>query len=674
MKADRLRVWLADLGHEEVVRVRVVPLGIGYLASALQSVLGDRVETRLFTQGGDVISALEKDLPDVIGVSNYIWNHSLSLRILELVKERQPDLLSVMGGPHIRIEPDELREFLLKHPYVDAYVPQEAEGGMCALIERCLNVGTRLDRLGSIPGCYLNIPEYDFKRANGKYTINQYGSPYLKGILDKYLEDPAFFPLLESNRGCPYACTFCAWGAAVGTRIVKKDTPVNEAEAEYIAQKSAQDLWYFADGNFGIFKEDLDFAYKLKDLKDRYGHPKKVSFHTAKNNAERVLTISQVLKDMAPINIAVQSTDEVVLAHMKRKNLKEEDIRHFVNVHHKEGRAVHTDLLFPSPSETLESHIDSIRTCVDIGYDYINIGHLRMLPGTEMDSDKSRLTYKLRTKWRPLDIGWGFYGEQFVFEKDENIISTSTMSEEEVYGLKKLHFLMYLLWNFGLGKPLLTLSAKCGVNPVDVMLALAMDQQSALSRRVLTPICDNFRSEFFESEEQLIRYYSQPEVTQDILAGRRDFQKLNLKYVAHCIDEKSIILDTIQQMRVIIQREATIDPELLDVVTSMTQDRTRLDIFPGPLNKQASYQISRPLFQRLQDLEVLDRSVPYQGKGFELTYEFSADNEAMLKGLLNRFNYQQNPSRALYGVLVTCDVGTFFTYKVAMSAAVPTVR
>ena len=88
--------------------------------------------------------------------------------------------------------------------------------------------------------------------------------------------------MIESNRGCPYSCTFCAWGAAVGNKIAKKETEVNQAEAEYIAHRSSQDIWYFADGNFGVFKEDLEFAYKLKELSDTYGHPKKLNFNTAK--------------------------------------------------------------------------------------------------------------------------------------------------------------------------------------------------------------------------------------------------------------------------------------------------------------------------------------------------------------------------------------------------------
>ena len=469
--------------------------------------------------------------------------------------------------------------------------------------------------------------------------------------------------MIESNRGCPYSCTFCAWGAAVGNKIAKKETEVNQAEAEYIAHRSSQDIWYFTDGNFGVFKEDLEFAYKLKELSDTYGHPKKLNFNTAKNNAERILKISQVLEGMAYTNIAVQNMDGGVLKDMKRVNLKNDDIQHFINLHHSEGRAVLTDLLYPCSGETLESHIDSIRACIALGIDAINVGQIRMLPGTEIETDQSRETYGLRTKWRHMDIGWGFYGGRFVFETDETIIATSTMTEDEVYGLKKLHFLMFLLWTYGFGKPLLTLGAKHGVNPVDVMLALVNDTESPLSRKILTPLYDNFREEFFETEEDLVQYYTQSEITKEIMDGTNDFQKLALKYVAYCIDEKEIILTAIDQMRAYIQKNSGLDEELVEVVASITGDRLRLDFMPGDLRKIKQYKISRPLFQALKDLALVEGDLPYRDGGFELEYGFSVDDDSVLRNLLTRFDYEHQPKTALYSALVTCDVAKFFTFE-----------
>ena len=39
---------------------------------------------------------------------------------------------------------------------------------MCALVRQCLSGGTKLRQLGNIPGCFINLPEYDYAPATGK--------------------------------------------------------------------------------------------------------------------------------------------------------------------------------------------------------------------------------------------------------------------------------------------------------------------------------------------------------------------------------------------------------------------------------------------------------------------------------------------------------------------------
>ena len=51
---------------------------------------------------------------------------------------------------------------------------------------------------------------------------------------------------------------------------------------------------------------------------------------------------------------------------MKRKNLKHEEIIKYVKMHHEKGRKINTDLLVPSGGETLESHLNSLRTSFDV--------------------------------------------------------------------------------------------------------------------------------------------------------------------------------------------------------------------------------------------------------------------------------------------------------------------
>ena len=47
--------------------------------------------------------------------------------------------------------------------------------------------------------------------------VDQIPSPWLTGILDEFF-DGRLAPLLETNRGCPFTCTFCAHGTNWCTR------------------------------------------------------------------------------------------------------------------------------------------------------------------------------------------------------------------------------------------------------------------------------------------------------------------------------------------------------------------------------------------------------------------------------------------------------------------------
>ena len=76
-------------------------------------------------------------------------------------------------------------------------------------------------------------------------------SPYLSGDLDEFL-DLNMVPLLETNRGCPFRCSFCAWGMASHDLVRRLDMDNTLQEIEYIAQRSKVNNWIICDANFGL--------------------------------------------------------------------------------------------------------------------------------------------------------------------------------------------------------------------------------------------------------------------------------------------------------------------------------------------------------------------------------------------------------------------------------------
>ena len=70
--------------------------------------------------------------------------------------------------------------------------------------------------------CYL----YEEKLIGGPIerinNINIIPSPYLNGVMDEFFNYP-LVPMLETNRGCPFSCAFCADGQASKNKVHRYD-------------------------------------------------------------------------------------------------------------------------------------------------------------------------------------------------------------------------------------------------------------------------------------------------------------------------------------------------------------------------------------------------------------------------------------------------------------------
>jgi tRNA A37 methylthiotransferase MiaB len=141
----------------------------------------------------------------VVFFSCYMWNWEYNKHVAEQLKERNPSITIVFGGPQVTTRPEE-EKFFLNHPYVDSISLTEGEESFVAILDAIrkdhalqdIYEGRRLDDL--------EIP-----------------SPYLTGVFDKIMEeaDPnhVWNGTLETNRGCPFACTFCDWGSLTYAKI-----------------------------------------------------------------------------------------------------------------------------------------------------------------------------------------------------------------------------------------------------------------------------------------------------------------------------------------------------------------------------------------------------------------------------------------------------------------------
>lgn len=441
-------IYLADILYDQRAPQSPVPLNAGFVAAYADSIFNNKIEILLFKSPQKLIDAIKHRPPDILGMSNYIWNGRLNNYVIKQARKNASNLVVVMGGPNFRTDASQIKNYLVKNDEVDYVILFAGEIPFSNLIKTMSEVAPEKRREAIlIEGCYTlsNNEEligntFDSKERNLDYLP----SPYLTGRLDPFLKSN-YLPIFETNRGCPYTCSFCVWGThALGKLKQFSDERVfNELEYVYNLNLS-HPQWLFADANFGILKRDALIADKLRKMHD--ARPEAFAYldlFWAKNPTPTMTDIAKSLRTLTMGYVAFQSLDEKVLSAIKRTNISTERLINFVDEIKKYVNTIHTDLLVGLPLETYESNLSSYRQALKYGFTSIGGGEVRLLPGSSMDSEEHRKKYRIKTKYRISASDVGVWNNETVFELEEVIRSTSFMKEKDMIRLRLVRAILY---------------------------------------------------------------------------------------------------------------------------------------------------------------------------------------------------------------------------------------
>ncbi len=157
---------------------------------------------------------LNRYQPDVVGATAVTMNVKAALRILADYKKEQPDLVTLMGGPHVTFDAENI---LSLHPFVDCIVRGEGEITCTELLE-ALDGNTSLGNIEGISYRSKGTVVHNRDRAFIQ-DINVLPFPALDLVpLSKY-RGMGFPITMVTARGCPYECIFCVGRRMVGRRV-----------------------------------------------------------------------------------------------------------------------------------------------------------------------------------------------------------------------------------------------------------------------------------------------------------------------------------------------------------------------------------------------------------------------------------------------------------------------
>ena len=371
-----------------------------------------------------VLARMEE--PTVCGFSCYVWNEKYCLTMAKKIKERWPNCIIQFGGA-------QSGGGMLKYDFIDSIIMAEGEEMFLQTLHDILNK-KRPEQI------------YQKRRLENLHIP----SPYVTGVFDKILEnnpDALWSMTFETNRGCPYACTFCDWGGINYSKVKKFDIDRIKADLEWCIGRPISYL-ICADANVGIFKErDIEIAKIIKSVADR-SRVDSVNLQFAKNSTEVVFTIAQIIGEYCRgVTVSVQSMSEPTLEAIKRTNLDVNNIRTLMQLSEKFEVPTYTEVILGLPLETLESWKQGFADILEMGqHNSIDMWFAQVLENSEMASLDSRRKYGIKTivakDYMPLynKDDWREIEEEIELVCSTNTMTTKELVEGYMYGWMILHF------------------------------------------------------------------------------------------------------------------------------------------------------------------------------------------------------------------------------------------
>ncbi|MFI5023542.1 MAG: B12-binding domain-containing radical SAM protein [Alphaproteobacteria bacterium] len=396
------------------------------------------------------------DEPAVAAFSLSMWNEQLNLVIAREVKRRFPDCVIIFGGAQVPHDPS---EYFARHPFIDIAVRGEGEEAFRELLERLVDRRAPSDLPGvTWRGLDGRVHVSDKERAFVR-DLDEYPSPYLEGLYDELMssrKDLTFQAIIETNRGCPFHCTFCYWGKGGLSRKYRyHGLDRVQAEIDWLGRNKVRYV-FNADSNFGMHRRDREIADFLVAVKKRYAFPEKFRTCYGKNTDEKIFEIGSLLHDHQlekGVTISYQSLDPQVQKNIKRDNIKLEYAKLLHRRFNERDVPVYTELILGLPGETVASWTAGIDSILRSGLKNQLFAYIcQVFPNTDLGDPAYQEKFGIKTTRIELtEIHGSVRRADWVKEYEDIVTSTDSMSRDDWRRMLMFSWTTMLLHSLKLG-------------------------------------------------------------------------------------------------------------------------------------------------------------------------------------------------------------------------------
>jgi radical SAM superfamily enzyme YgiQ (UPF0313 family) len=382
----------------------ILPLASGYIQAIAQSdhrvnqsYRFEIISRPVTVSREEILADLSARDADVYTFSCYIWNMKLARWLLAELRRSHPRAHFLLGGPQVM-------------NYAGHYLADRPEN-----VYVCNGEGERtflelLRQLASQHPELQDVPGLSFWRDGALITtppaprinnLTDIPSPFLTGVFEHHQYS---FGIIETNRGCPFSCSFCYWGAATNVKVHKFEVERIKNELTWLSEHSYSGI-FIADANWGLSPRDVDLTEHIVKCSELTGYPLVVHMAAAKNKPERMAQITETLVRgglMVTQPISLQTLNPLVLSMVHRQNIRESTYISLQRHLREKQISSYVELIWPLPGETYESFKNGLTALCRSYADTIIVYPHLLLHNTPVYSQKE--SFGFLTEEVPSDV------------------------------------------------------------------------------------------------------------------------------------------------------------------------------------------------------------------------------------------------------------------------------
>ncbi len=368
------------------------PLGLAYLAAVLEQT-GAQVKILDYVvypyRRARLESVLKEFKPQVAGATAVSMTFDHARQVLSDVKAIDPEILTVMGGPHVTFCAQETLESFTE---LDAVVIGEGEETLVELL-RAVKCDRNFD---TVNGIAYRAGSKIVTTAKRQWVKDLDALPFpARHLLPLGRYRALRMPIsMTTSRGCPYKCIFCVGRKMGGAKV-----------RYHSAERVATELQYLADLKFhqiniadDLFTANQNHCLAIcEEILQRNLEINWTSFARVDTISEKLLSRMKAAGCTA-VSFGIESANPAILKTIK-KGITVEQIRNAIRICRRVGISPYASFILGLPGETPQTIKETKAFAANLQQEGLAYGFhiLAPFPGTEVREQSDRLGIRILT-------------------------------------------------------------------------------------------------------------------------------------------------------------------------------------------------------------------------------------------------------------------------------------